>query len=277
MEIEGPVPGLPGAFVRRVAELPAELAAGKPAGPYAQAVPGELLLAVPEVGRFRVRDGTTIEVALEPGADPGVVMLHLQGSARGALIHQRGDLPLHAATLVPPGRERAAAICGARGAGKSTLAAELCRRGWTLVADDTTRISRDAAGPLAWPSRDSIKLWHDVCRAADLDVSAMERVTAKLDKYYLRVRARSEPAVLAQVFELTFDAAAEFELQGAPEKMALLTRHTYRPAQILPLGQAADHVRIVADVARACRMFRLAGARRRSAGALASAVEKVVL
>jgi hypothetical protein len=270
MDLDGPVPGIPGARIRRVDTLPAELPDAVPAGQNMYAKPGQLLIAQPGIGRFLARDGTAIEVAAEAGADPGVVSLLLHGSARGALIHQRGELPLHAATLAPPGADWAVAICGASGDGKSTLAAELSKRGWMLVADDTTRITWSETHPLAWPSRDSIKLWRDVCEIRGLDVSKLERVALSMDKYYLRVPALTEPVRLAAVFEL----APEKSEMPAVEKMSLLTRHTFRPAQIRPLGRVADYVRIVGQVAGSCRLSCLGAARSQPVGALADVLEE---
>ncbi len=232
----------------------------------------------PASREFLVRDGKSIEVALQPDADPGLVTLWLNGSARSALIHQCGDLPLHAATLVAPGDNAAVALCGASGVGKSTLAVELSARGWLLIADDTTRVTWNGVHAIAWPSRDSIKLWRDVCDANDLDIAGLERVTMNVDKYYLRVPARDEAVRLATVVELLVDGHGQEQriALSAGEKMAVLTRHACRQSYIRPLGRQADFARIVAQVASACRITRLAGARARPARELADAIEQAV-
>lgn len=274
MDLQGPVPGMPGAIIRRVAQLPAQLPDGRPAGHNAQAKPGHLLSVMPGVGTFLARDGTVIEFAQEDDADQGAIALLLNGTARGALIHQRGELPLHAATLQPPGGGPALAICGASGAGKSTLAAELSRRGWLLVADDTTRVTWDGAAPIAWPSRDTIKLWKDACEAAALDTGGLTRVMRNLDKYYVQVAACEQPVKLGAIVELAAPDAAQ--TLSAGDKLALISRHTYRPGQILPLGVQKEHVRIVARVAAACRMFRLPGERSLPVAVLADRAERAV-
>jgi hypothetical protein len=270
-----PVPGIPGAVILRVDALPDELAGGVPAGHATSAKPGQLLFTVPRAGRFFVRDGMVIEFAEAPDADPGKVELFLHGTARGALIHQRGELPLHAATLASPDGETALAICGRSGAGKSTLAMELSRRGWLLVADDTTRITWDDAGPIAWPSRDSIKLWRDSCETNKLDCSALTQVTQDMDKFYVRVAAVDRPIPFKTVVELVVDEEAT-PVTSPGDRMALLSRHAYRAAHIAPLGKQRDHVRIVAQVASACSMFRLPGGGALEVRALADAVEKML-
>jgi len=274
MELDGPVPGIPGADFRCVTELPEHLADGVTVGQYVQAKPGELLFEVPGICRYRVRDGLHIELAPAPNADPGAVMLFLNGSARGALIHQRGELPLHAATLVPPGGEGALAICGGSGAGKSTLATELSRRGWLLVADDTTRVTWGETHAVAWPSRDTIKLWRDACDANNLNVTALEPVMAAMDKFYLRVPATDRPVTLTAVSELVVDGGGLQDALSPAEKMSLLTRHTYRQAYVQPLGRTVDYVRLVSKVANSCRITQIHGARARPVNDLADSVEQ---
>lgn len=274
MEFDGPVPGIPGANIRRVDDLPEDLAGGEAVGQYVQAKPGQLLFEVPGICRCFVRDGMHIELAPVPDADLGAVKLFLNGSARGALIHQRGELPLHAATLVPPGSEGALAICGGSGAGKSTLATELSRRGWLLVADDTTRVTWGETHAVAWPSRDTIKLWRDACDANDMNVASLERVMSTIDKYYCRVPALDRSVKLAAVSELVVDGQDPQAALSPAEKLSLLTRHTYRQAYIRPLGRTADYVRLVSQVANACRITQIFGARARSVRDLADSVEQ---
>ncbi|HXC56372.1 MAG TPA: hypothetical protein VNU97_13835 [Rhizomicrobium sp.] len=274
MTLQDTVPGIPGATIRRVEHLPTQLPGGVRAGPRAQAVTGQLLFVAPHIARFLARDGNLIEFVPDPDADPGAVTLFLNGTVRGALIHMRGELPLHAATLVPPGGDRALAICGPSGTGKSTLGAELSRRGWTLVADDTTRVVWDGDCAMAWPSRDSIKLWRDACEAAGLDIAGLERVTRKLDKYYVRVAARDAPIRLGTIVELAPDCP-DTALSGG-DKMALVSRNTYRPGQIKALGMQKAHVHIVARIATACAIHRLPGKGALPLAALAEAVERMV-
>ncbi|HWD28776.1 MAG TPA: hypothetical protein VG387_16510 [Rhizomicrobium sp.] len=270
-----PVPGIPGAVMRQVDHVSDELPGGLPAGPRMFAKPGQLLLAQPGIGRFLSTDGGLIEFSVDEAADEGMVTLLLHGTARGALIHQRGELPFHACTLVPPGGGRAIAICGRSGAGKSTLGAELSRRGWRLVADDTTRVTWQNDHPLAWPSRDSIKLWKDACESAGIDVSKLERVAQALEKFYIHVASVNEPVRLGTIIELTPDGADKPAL-SAGDKMALVSRHTYRPSNIRPLGMQAQHVRIVAQTAAACRVLRLPSDRSKSVREMADAVEAAV-
>jgi len=81
---------------------------------------------------------TTLTVTPDPTADPGIVDLVAWGAPIAALLTLAGECVLHASAVDIHGR--AIAIAGPSGAGKTTLAAALCREGARLAADDLLRI-----------------------------------------------------------------------------------------------------------------------------------------
>jgi hypothetical protein len=273
MDLQEPVPGIPDAVIRRVTHLPQSLSGGEEVAPNVHTRGGQVLFCVPGAGSFLICDGASIDFTQEPDADEGMIQLFLNGTARGALIHQRGELPLHAATLVPSGGGPALAICGDSGAGKSTLAIELSRRGWLLLADDTTRVTWDGTQAIAWPSRDTIKLWRDACEAKGLDPADLKPVMRSMDKYYVRVPAWPDPTPLKLIVELGAHEAAAIQTPG--DKMAMISRNTYRPGHIRPLGKQHEHVRIVARVASACRIASFPGKGALPVTVLADRVEEL--
>ncbi|MEI9886394.1 MAG: hypothetical protein WDN08_07795 [Rhizomicrobium sp.] len=221
-----------------MANLPTELPDGKPAGSFAQAKPGHLLSVLPGVGAFSARDGTLIEFAHADDADQGALALHLGGTARGGADPSARRIAVACRDPGAAGRRDGAGDLRRVGRRQSqTLAAELCRRGWALVADDTTRVTWDGTHPVAWPSRDTIKLWKDACDAAGLDIADLRRVMNGLDKFYVRVAARDKPVRLGTIVELSPSGGADSLSAG--DKMALVSRNTYRPAQIFPWESTA--------------------------------------
>lgn len=257
---EGPLPGIPGTTVREVESLPEHLEGGEIIAPCTEAAAKMLQFEVPGVARYLIRGGKSVDVAVATGADRAAARLFLLGSARGAVIHQRGELALNATTLVAP-NWKGVAICSPSAIGKSTVAAALCRRGWLLVADDITRVSWNGTMAIAWPSNDRLKLWRDACELNGENADALERVREGLEKYFLPVRAAATPAALHLAVRLKVAPYLDSAEIAAGDLAHLLSESTFRPLWIDALGEQARHARTVAQIARVCRGAVLSGAR----------------
>src|SRR5271165_534370 len=83
-----------------------------------RAAPGRFLLSIPGIARYLALDGRMIVIDRAAGADDADVRVFLLASVFGALLHQRGVLPLHgSAVAAGPG---AVLFLGASVSGKST-------------------------------------------------------------------------------------------------------------------------------------------------------------
>ena len=103
----------------------------------------QYLLRVPDVGRFLIKGGQEITFGLDAGVDERDAVVFMLGSAFGILLHQRGNLVLHAsAVAVGSG---VVIFCGPSRAGKSTLAAALVRQGYPFITDDVCHVGFDRA------------------------------------------------------------------------------------------------------------------------------------
>jgi len=248
------VPGVPGAEVHEVAWLPETLEGAIRVGGFSFARPGALLQCVPLVGRFLITGGDLIEFVREEGADPLGVDQFLSGSARAALVHQRGGLPLHAACLVPPGQEFAVAIAGHSGVGKSTLAAELVKQGWSLLGDDVTPLYGGSGPVMAWPSKGVLKLWRDACERLKIDAGGLQGLPGERDKYLLPTHTSIEPVRLGYVFLLERGAAPEATSIEGPARLAALRTNTYKPNYLAGLECVESHFRISCQVSAEVKM-----------------------
>ncbi len=131
-----------------------------------------------DVGRFLVEDGRTITIDRRQGQPraqsqdqdgqhqrglgipPADLRVFLLGSAFGALLHQRGWLPLHVSAVQAD--SGVWAFTGDSGAGKSTLATWLHRRfDWPIVSDDVSTLKPDDASFQLHPGPRKLKLWQD--------------------------------------------------------------------------------------------------------------------
>jgi hypothetical protein len=271
MSFAGPVPGVLGAAIRDAASLPAHLSKAARVDPWTEAAPGALLFEVPGIARYLVENGTAINVAAEAGADPAAVTLFLHGSARGSLIHQRGELPLEATTVVAP-NGNAIALSSFSGLGKSTVAATLCRRGWTLLADDITRVTWSRGRALAWPSHDSLKLWRDACEQLGVDTAQLSPARRGMEKFHVKMPAATAPAVLKAVIRLQRDNFVK--LGDVRASAPALSECTFRWRQIAPLGQQVAHEELVRQIAGVCSVLALTGAREFALDTLADEIVK---
>jgi len=272
---DGPVPGIPGAEIREVERLPEHLEGATQIGPGFEAMPGLVLIDVPRVARYLIRDGKSIEVVVAADADRGAAEHFLHGSARGALIHQRGELPINGAALITP-NWKCVVICGPSTFGKSTLAAELCRRGWLLVSDDITRVSWNGTMAVAWPSDKTVKLWRDACERMGVDPAALRRVRADVEKYHFEVASAAAPAALGFVIRLRSEEDLRIEHFVPHAGMTMLSESTFRPRLISPLARRADHDQMVQRTFRSCRTMGLSGSRRVPVELLADCLAKEV-
>ena len=245
-----------------LARLEPELAGASVATAQVQIAPGVYQFLIQDVARYRVRDGREILVDPLPDADPGDVRLWLLGTALGALLHQRGLLPLHVSALTLAGG--AQAFCGDSGAGKSTLATALHRRGLPLLTDDVGLAVPEVDGVTFYPGFPRIKLWRDALDHFGLDHRPLIRDLTRIDKYHLRLDPddgfQAQPLPLRRLYLLERGAEADpvrIERVRGHSAISLLQANTYRPGLVRRLGRAAGHLRQCGRVASAIQVFRL--------------------
>ena len=253
---ELPLPGLPGAaddaprVEVRYGPVPAQ------DGHLRITDEGALALQVPKVGRFLVSGGDSIVIDPAPDAGERELRVYLLGSAFGALLHQRGLLPLHANCVEIAGR--AVAFVGRSGAGKSTLAHWFQRHGHAILADDVAAIA-PTDPPLALPGVPRLRMWQDALEAAGLDGGAYPRSFAGQDKFDVPVAAQGQALPLGACYLLA--EAAEGETHGISRLTGIdaseaLIANTYRGGFVPLLGRSEQHLQSCIALARQVPLFR---------------------
>jgi len=208
-------------------------------GPNWQIAESQLLLSVPGVARFWLRDGNVI--VYDPGAhDLADVPIFLMGTAFGLLMHQRGRVLLHASAIRVG--NKAVLFCGASGAGKSTLAAALHQRGYEFVSDDLCSLTlRADAVPLIDPDGRALKLWLQAIGQLGLGERQAGPVRPALGKYFVTpVRSFPEPLPLGALYGLREARARTEEAIATPnlvDAALLVRRNAYRPQIVHRMAQ----------------------------------------
>jgi hypothetical protein len=240
-----------------------------PTSPGICSVGRSLLLTVPDVGRYLIREGCEIQVDPYPTAPERNVRLYLLGSALGALLHQRALLPLHANAVEIDGR--AFAFVGQSGAGKSTLAGVFHDLGHPVIADDVCVISGIASGsPVVEPALRRLRLWRDALIASGRDPHDFEPSYSgdpSFDKFDVPLSPveNTEPVLLRSIILLEFGDEECLKPVGGVEAAEILFAHTYRGGIVDYSGTAHLHWEAVIRLLSAVRILRWIRPRRRSA------------
>ncbi len=159
---------------------------------------------------------------------------YLIGPVMGFVLRLRGMTCLHASAVAM--RERAIALVGFPGAGKSTTAAAFAQRGFAVLADDVVALSEEGEGFLVAPGYPRVNLWPDSVRALLGSEEALPRITPTWEKRYLALGENSlgfssKPMPLGAIYFLdereSRSDGATFEKIAGADAVALLAVNTY--------------------------------------------------
>lgn len=235
-------------------EVPAELAGETlNRGPNWQHTKAAFLLRLPGIARFLIEDARRIVFATEDGKDDADITAFLTGSVMGLLLHLRGRVVLHASAVLVGGK--AVLFCGNSGAGKSTMAAALSKRGYTMLSDDICVLEQTRNGPpIVYSDGRKHKLWQGAIDRLDLAGMQGQEVRRKLSKFFVEPGAtHTEGAPLAALYEL-YEELVTGEISLEPTALAdaatVVLRNAFRPRIVWHLGQKAEYFRASAGIAR---------------------------
>lgn len=251
-----PVPGVPGAIARQVAELPDDLPGGTAYSPLGEVAGGEFLLTFEGTGRYHVRSDS-IAFCPDTGADPILVDRFLWGSARSALIHLRGELPLHASVVADPDSGYAMALCGQSGAGKSSAAAALRKAGWITMTDDQARLTIEEGQVVAWPGPALARVCPDMCDALGIDEKDLLIDTDDRAKRLVPLDLPQTPVRLAAIVELRIGQSAPPSPLEPAQALATLSRNVVGQRKWRAVRTAAERFASLDGVASRVRAYRL--------------------
>jgi len=201
-------------------------------------------LEVPGLVRLMAHAGREIVAQPLNGTAEADIAPFILSTGFAAILHQRQQLALHAATVALQGR--AIALCGPTGAGKSTLAATLCRKGACFVGDDIAAIHIDPAdsAPMVWPDGRQHRLWADAIDHLTLAERQGPPVRSHMCKFHVAssTPCKQDAVPLAAVILLqTRDRTVppgppEIQRLRLVDAAPLLRREIYRPSLANRMG-----------------------------------------
>jgi hypothetical protein len=159
---------------------------------------------------------------------------YLIGPVIGFILRLRGVTCLHASAVVID--ERAVALVGSPGAGKSTAAAAFARCGFSVIADDVVALEEGGKKFLVPPGYPRVNLWPDSVRALCGSEEALPQITPTWDKRYMALGDNglgfaAKPLPLGAIYFLgereTGLADPVLEEFGGGDALAALVGNTY--------------------------------------------------
>lgn len=225
---------------------------------YIDGEPGRLWLNMPNSVRLEITGGHRITYERYPGAADDEVRLFLLGSGVGAIMMQRGHVLIHGNAVVIPGREGAVVCIGDSGAGKSTTAVAMMRRGWQVLSDDVCPLTGDDA---ILPGTGHARLWQDAAQRLGIDTGDLRRTRGEDAKFIVPLGrahcATSQP--VRAFYWLVPDEVDRVSVQRVQgfEAFRVLRNNAYRPEYLRVLGVEAHYLRRLAALGARIPVFRI--------------------
>ncbi|HEU4769347.1 MAG TPA: hypothetical protein VFS77_18410 [Pyrinomonadaceae bacterium] len=158
---------------------------------------------------------------------------YLLGPIMGFVLLLRGFVSLHACAVAI--NDRAIAIVGPAGSGKSTTAAAFAELGYAILAEDVVTLRDRGDEFLVQPGYPSIRLWPSSVEALYGSAATLPKLTPTWDKCYLdltqeKYEFQQQPLPLGGIYLLgeRSDQAAPSISEIAPaERLMSLVANTY--------------------------------------------------
>jgi hypothetical protein len=157
-------------------------------------------------------------------------------------------------------KDRAVAFLGAKGQGKSSLAAALGARGHEIIADDTLAVGvTESETFMALYGFPQLRLWPDVVSVLGEDAAALARVHPQVDKRTRPVARGSLRTALplAGIYVLDEASTLEIESMSPSEAFFSLVKHSYALRFLGHAGVTAQHFQQCVRLASSVPAYRL--------------------
>lgn len=239
----------PDVFVK-MGDVPDELENVKASGFKFQANPDHVLT---KGRRAKMLVSKGIQVTIQPkeGTHKDVIRSLFMAWGLGALLHQRNVFPLHG-SVISLGNA-CVAFCAPSGTGKSSLAALLVKRGYTLLDDNIAAIRFIDGAYMVYPGTSVIKFPLDVLKKSGDSFARLGTFQSFLDKSVVVMRQDFPvyPQPLRKVYVLTRSGQPGFALSplSGDSRFDSLMKNTFCPQFLRGMNKYSQHFRTVRSLA----------------------------
>lgn len=195
------------------------------------------------IGKFLIYGGREVIVEREPTAKEEDLQPFLTNAVLAILLHQRGSFVLHASGVAINGS--AVAFIGAKGYGKSTLAAHLKARGHRLISDDIIPIKFEKDCASTVPGFPRIKLYGDSIEAVGESPQNFPLVHRFVEKrsFQWTEDFAFEPLRLNCIYVLAESAEVGVEKLSLPAAFIEIAKNTFLHRYLKAMDYQSEHFR----------------------------------
>ena len=219
----------------------------------------DIWISLPDIAKFRVFNGSLIEIAPYDHSEKQSVLLYLFGSIFATLLYQRGALVLHANAIEIDGK--AILFAGDSGSGKSTTAAIFHTKGFKVISDDVISINNKIRIDGGFPQ---IKLFKDSLTNLNIPDNNLTPIYHQEEKYFypLVCDSQSKSLDIAAIFIIekapkTYPNQLSIENVDGIQRFNLLMKNTYRNELIDGLKIRKEHLNLCSKLSKKVQMAKI--------------------
>lgn len=200
-----------------------------------------MLLEWESVGKVLVRDGREVIVEPEKSVSESDLQPFLTGPVLSVILHQRKKLVLHASAVIIGGA--AAVFLGAKGEGKSTLAACLQTDGHALISDDIVPVGFEQNTARTYSGYPKIKLFADSVEAVGASTANLPLIHRRAEKFSYdgAKNFSTAPVPLGAIYILSSGTETKIKRLDWQSSFIELTRHSHLNRFLKALNNRRRH------------------------------------
>jgi hypothetical protein len=218
----------------------------------------EVFCSYKNIATFLINEGREIIVDPALNVEEKHLRHYLLGNVLSIALHQRGFLVLHGSAVAQDGR--AIAFLGPSGYGKSTAAALLSKKGYSIMADDVVAVKEFEGVSVIYPAFPQLKLLPEIAEALGFDMNSLLNVSSTESKLAARLDScySLDPVPLKQIYIMEKGETIKIERLTQRDSMMELVRNSYSSRSLIPGINQSAHFAKCAKIAKDIPISRLA-------------------